>query len=323
MKAAVVRSAGSGPVYGEFDEPVVAADQTLVSLVAAGIHPVVRSVAGGGHYASAGTWPLIPGLDAVARTAEGTLVYTGYVRAPYGTFAERMAVPAGLGFPLPADADPVPVAAGVNPGLSSWLPLRARAAEVERLGTVLILGVTGAAGRLAVQNALAVGAERVVGVGRNPEGLARAGSMGAEALALTGDVATDTAAMVEALAGQAPTLVLDFVWGDGGRDGLRGARTPRDGEDTADVSYVEIGAMSGAKARVPAALLRSRRLRISGSGVGSTPLAVLGREIPAYLELIANGAVTVAAQAYDLADVATAWAAASDGGPRPVVVAPA
>jgi NADPH:quinone reductase-like Zn-dependent oxidoreductase len=317
-----VRSAGSGPVYGEFDEPVVGTDQRLVSLVAAGIHPVVRSLAGGGHYGSAGVWPMVPGMDAVARTAEGEAVYTGFVRAPYGTFAERMAVPAGLGFPLPAGADPVAVAAGVNPGLSSWLPLRARAAEGP-LGTVLVLGVTGMAGRLAVQNATSLGAERVLGVGRDPDGLARAEGLGAEVLALTGDASTDTTALVEALAGGAPTLVLDFVWGGVAEIAFAALGRRGLGEDTDDISYVEIGAMAGADARLPASLLRSRRLRISGSGAGSTPLAVLGQEIPAYLERIADGTVTVPASAYELSDVAAAWAAASGSGPRPVVLGPA
>lgn len=73
---------------------------------------------------------MIPGVDAVARTSDGELVYTGYPVPPYGTLAERISVPAGMRLVLPPGADPVPVAAGLNPGLSSWLPLTARVREV-------------------------------------------------------------------------------------------------------------------------------------------------------------------------------------------------
>jgi hypothetical protein len=64
-----------------------------------------------------------------------------------------MAVPATMRIPLPPGAEPVAVAGGLNPAFSSWLPLNARAAEIGALGTVLILGVTGMAGLLAVQHA--------------------------------------------------------------------------------------------------------------------------------------------------------------------------
>ncbi|HEY3839578.1 MAG TPA: hypothetical protein VGL72_23570, partial [Bryobacteraceae bacterium] len=107
------------------------------------------------------------------------------------------------------------VAAGMNPGMSSWLPLLARTREVEKLGTVLILGVTGMAGLLAVQNAFARGAERVVGTGRSPAGLRQAAEKKAETVTLTGDRQADATAIASALGSDAPSLslVLDFVWG--------------------------------------------------------------------------------------------------------------
>lgn len=97
----------------------------------------------------------------MARTADGEVIYTGYVAAPYGTLAEPMAVPGGMRLPLPAGADPVAVAGGLNPGLSSWMPLLARKDEVGELGPVAVLGVTGMAGLLAVQNARILGAVTV------------------------------------------------------------------------------------------------------------------------------------------------------------------
>src|SRR5262245_38709204 len=56
----------------------------------AGIHPTVRSLAAGRHYGSTDAWPLIPGVDAVARTADGVLIYTGFVEAPDGTLVASL-----------------------------------------------------------------------------------------------------------------------------------------------------------------------------------------------------------------------------------------
>lgn len=92
MKAAVVRQADGRPEYGEFDEPRAGEGEELVELVAAGLHQLVRSRAHGRHYSTDNVYPLVPGVDAVARTQDGTLVYTGNPRAPYGTMAERIAV---------------------------------------------------------------------------------------------------------------------------------------------------------------------------------------------------------------------------------------
>ncbi|MEJ7649793.1 MAG: hypothetical protein WKF57_12305 [Nakamurella sp.] len=158
----------------------------ILELVAAGPHPVVRSLMSGRHYGSDDSWPAIPGVDAVASTADGVLVYTGGTAAPYGTCAERIPVPAGWSVPLPDGADPTVVAAAVNPGLSSWLPLSRRIAERGTLSTVLILGATGTADLLAVQNARILGAPTIIAGGRSDAGLERARSFGANAWAAAG-----------------------------------------------------------------------------------------------------------------------------------------
>jgi len=189
-------------------EPVAAAGTEIVELVAAGIHQVTRSVATGRHYGSGEIFPVIPGLNAVARTRGGELVFTSSAGSPpYGTFAERIVSPDAMRFPLPGGARPEAVAAGVNPGMASWLPLKAREAEmgeVGRPGTVLILGVTGIAGFLAVQNARLLSATRVVGCGRGQPGLDRAADVGAQTVAITGDRDTDADALARVLDGDTP-----------------------------------------------------------------------------------------------------------------------
>ena len=176
--------------------------------MAAGVHHLTRSAAIGRHYGGGGIYPVIPGLNAVARTAGGELVFTSSGQPPYGTFAERIASPDAMRFPLPDQAQPEAVAAGVNPGMASWLPLKARQAQAGTLGTVLILGVTGMSGFLAAQNARLLGAARVVGAGRSPSGLERAAASGAQTVALTGDRDTDAEALAKVLGGDAPGLVL-------------------------------------------------------------------------------------------------------------------
>jgi NADPH:quinone reductase-like Zn-dependent oxidoreductase len=320
MKAAILYSADSVPVYGDFDPPVPGEGYEIVDLVAAGIHHVTRSVAVGRHYSAGGIFPVIPGLNAVARTADGGLVFTASAPPPYGTFAERISSPDAMRFPLPEEASPEAVAAGVNPGMGSWLPLTARQAEAGKLGTVLILGVTGITGYLAAQNARLCGAARVIGVGRSVVGLERAASVGTETVTLTGDKDADAAAVATALDGDAPSLVLDFVWGPVAETAFHALARQGAGEDSADIKYVQIGALAGLDAAVPSALLRSRKITISGSGAGSARAADIKTQIPAYIALIADGKVDVPYRTFPLSQAGAAWTASAESGPRVVLI---
>lgn len=313
MKAAVITAPGAGALYGDFAEPEVSDRDQSMEVLAAGIHPVVRSLAGGRHYGSDGRYPLVPGVDCVARGADGVARYAGFVRAPWGTIAERIAAPMGL--PLPVGADPVTIAGGLNPGLSSWLPLTRRAGEVPALGTVLIVGATGVAGRLAVQHARLLGADRVVGLGRDGDRLAEVGRLGGIPVPLS----DDPAELVDALAGTAPSIVVDYVWAAAAE--LVWAALARHGlgDDDADIRHLQIGAQGGATAALPSALLRSRRITVQGAGAGSVPIAEIVAALPAYMAHLASGDVRVPVRSYPLADVANAWA---DRGPDRVVVVP-
>jgi NADPH:quinone reductase-like Zn-dependent oxidoreductase len=324
MKAAVLRSAEGQPEYAEFAEPQVAEDQVQVELVAAGVHHIVRSRAHGRHYSStANDYPLIPGVDAVARTADGTLIYTGNVDAPYGTMAERMAVSNKLGFALPAGTEDraAQVAGGTNPGMSSWLPFKARLAEGKELGTVAIVGATGASGLLAVQNARDLGARRIIAIGRNEEALERARGFGAEPARLTDDRAASVAAIRAALGEDSLDLVLDYVWGPATEAMFEALNGPQEREDAPETTYAQIGSLAGQSAALPAALLRSRRIKIVGSGMGSVSMAFMISVMPEYVTRIAEGRVEVPVATYPLSDVAQAWTAKPGGNARIVLTA--
>ncbi len=224
-------------------------------------------------------------------------------------------------FPLPAGASPEAVAAGVNPGMASWLPLKFLQNEGGDLGPVLILGVTGISGYLAAQNARLLGATRVIGAGRAAAGLERAAAAGARTVRLTGDRDADAAALAGALDGEAPGIVLDFVWGPVAEMAFQALSSHGFTEGgSASTRYVQIGALAGTEAAVPAALLRSRKLTISGSGIGSVPVSEIQAQIPGYIKLIADGSVQVPFRIFGLSDVSAAWTASADAGPRVVLV---
>jgi len=181
MQAAVVRAFDVPPSYATFTDPVPAEGEKLVTITAAGLHQIVKSLANGTHYGSTGELPFIPGVDGVGRLEDGTRVYFGGARSPFGTFAERGLAAHPMCIPLPDGLDDATAAAIANPAMSSWVALNARAKFVSG-ESVLILGATGVAGQLAVQIAKRMGARRVVGAGRNPEALERLKDLGADAV---------------------------------------------------------------------------------------------------------------------------------------------
>jgi hypothetical protein len=74
------------------------------------------------------------------------------------------------------------------------------------------------------------------------------------------------------------------------------------------------------EAAVPSALLRSRKITISGSGAGSVAAADIKGQIPVYIKLIAEGGVQVPFRTFLLSDVGAAWTASAQAGPRVVLV---
>lgn len=311
MRAITVASADSLPASTDFPDPEPHPGHETLELVGAGLHQVVRALVTGAHYGSDHAYPLVPGIDAVARTSGGQLVYAAGTRTSGGTMAERLTAPFTL--ELPAEADPLQIAAGMNPGMSGWIPLAIHREERGALGAVLVLGATGMAGSMAAQAALALGAQRVIGAGRDAGSLESLRAAGAETVDLA-----DPRALEQALAAGTPDLVLDYVWGPVaeaasaalGRRGLE--------EGSADISYVQIGSLAGMEASLPAALLRSRRIRLSGSGAGTFSMERLRTELPRLLEFIADGSLRVPYTAYPFGRIEEAWA--HTGRSRAVVV---
>src|SRR5262245_57820955 len=108
MHAAVVTAFDAPPRYQEFPEPVAhGGGEAVVEVLAAGLHPRVRSQANGSHYTSTDQLPLVPGIDAVVRDPNGRLRYAILDDTTMGTMAERTVIELDRSIVLPDRVDPV------------------------------------------------------------------------------------------------------------------------------------------------------------------------------------------------------------------------
>lgn len=299
MHAAVVTDFTKPPRSGDFREPEAAEGRSLVTMEAAAVHRIVRSIASGAHYSSGDELPIVPGVDGIGRLADGTRVYTGGTEDPFGTLAERASVATRFTFPVPEGLDTALAAAIVNPAMSSWAPM---AGLLQPGATVLALGATGVSGGLAVRIAKLLGAGRVVAAGRNGAALAELAGA-ADAVVQLG--AVDEAAQLAASA-DGFDLVLDYVWGPIAERLLMALARSARGTGR-PIRWVQIGSTAGPDIALPSAVLRQAPITLSGSGLGSIEPALLGRVIPAVLAAAADGAIAVDFETHRLADVETAW----------------
>jgi NADPH2:quinone reductase len=320
MKAAVLHTPGNPPRFEEFPEPIPGKGEVLVHVRAAALHPLTKSLASGAHYASRDNLPAVCGADGVGVLEDGTRVYFGGSRAPYGTMAERTVAYQSWAFAIPDDLDDSTAAALPNPAMSSWIALAWRA-HLQRGETVLILGATGAAGRLAVQIAKHLGAGRVVAAGRNPQILQALRDYGADAtISLDQPDQMLAAAFAHELAHAKFDVVLDYVWGHP-TEVLLDALTGHDPmAEPSRTRLVEIGAMAGPTIALPAAALRSSAIEISGSGGGSIPHQAIIDTLPQVMALAASGKLHLDIEQVPLAEIERAWDYHDPRGRRLVVV---
>ncbi|MFJ8228487.1 zinc-binding alcohol dehydrogenase family protein [Streptomyces sp. NPDC094448] len=304
MRAAVVDAFGAPPRYGSFPAPCPGEGGTAVEVLAAGLHPRVRFDALGPPYARSTILPMVPGIDGVGRTADGTRVFFSGITAPHGSLAERAVVPAGRALPLPPGLAPEEVAAAMNPAVSAWTALTGRAAlrPGER---VLVLGATGCAGRTAVRLARRLGAAEVVAAGRNPAALARLTESGATALV---DLRQDDRALSRTLAATAgdTDVVVDYLWGPVSEIALAALASAR--TDPAEpVRWVHLGTMSGPSLRLEGSLLRKANIVLCGSGEGSVAPDALDQAYGDLLDQLEPGRPLVDPVVLPLGDIAGAW----------------
>ncbi|HEY3684449.1 MAG TPA: zinc-binding alcohol dehydrogenase family protein [Streptosporangiaceae bacterium] len=306
MKAAVVSAFDAPPRYADVPDPVASgADEMVVDVLAAGLHPRVRSQANGSHYTSTGALPLVPGVDGVGRGPDGVARYFILPETALGAMAERTVVDVRRSVALPDGTDPVAVAAAMNPAMSSWVALRRRVSFAAGQ-SVLVLGATGNAGRMAVQVARLLGAERVIAAGRDEGRLAALPALGATGtVRLDGDADASAGRIGEAASDV--DVVLDYLWGAPAAAAMAALVTRRPDRGR-PLAWIEIGSVAGPTAAIPSAALRAARLRIVGSGQGSVGAGEIRDELPALAAEITKGTFAVDARPAPLAEVESAWA---------------
>ncbi len=303
MQAAVVNVPGQAPKYQSFADPEPTGGEVLLRVRAAGLHPVVKAIASGAHYIATEAGPAIPGIDAVGIAPDGSRVYFGFVRKPWGTMAELAAAPSAKFIPIPDGLDEATAAAIANPGMSAWMTLKERAGLVSG-ESVLIMGATGVAGQLAVQTARYLGAKRVVAAGRNVDALAKADvdsivALGQPEEAIREALTAETARGID--------VVVDYLWGRPTELVLEALAKGFKAESTRRTRLVEVGASAGPTITLPGATLRSIDLVLLGSGFGAARLDKILASIPTLFDLAAKGVLTIDVEPIPLTQVEEGW----------------
>ncbi|ASU82572.1 zinc-binding alcohol dehydrogenase [Nocardiopsis gilva YIM 90087] len=313
MKAAVIHTVGEPPRYDDFVAPTPRDDEVLVHVSAASITNIARMRAAGTHYSRREELPAVAGIDGVGRTEDGTRVYFGGPRAPYGTMAEVSLSPRAWIAPVPDALDDATAAALPNAGISAWLSL-SHTAGLRSGESVLVLGATGVTGRLAVQAAKQQGAGRVVAAGRDTTSLARLTELGADATIKLDAPDIDLAAEFANAAEGGFDVVIDYLWGAPTealiRSVSRGDLTPA----TSRTRLVQVGEMAGPAISLSAAALRSSGLEIVGNGTGSMPgPEVLRAAFTQVMASAARGELVIDTEAVPLSQVTDAWSRDAKG----------
>jgi len=101
MKAAVLHALGAIPRFEDFPDPQPGQDEVLVHVTAASLKNIDKALASGSHYGSDGQLPTVCGVDGVGVLENGTRVFCGGARRPYGMMATLSIVPRTWCVPVP------------------------------------------------------------------------------------------------------------------------------------------------------------------------------------------------------------------------------
>lgn len=319
MRAAVLRKIGAVPRLEDFPDPVALENEVLITVLAASLKPVDKQLAAGTHFASPREFPVVCGSDGIGRLPDGSRVFYGGPRRPYGGFAERTVVRRPQCFPVPDDLDDATAAAIPNPGVSAWLSLSHRA-KLVRGETVLILGATGVTGKLAVQIARILGASRVVAAGRNPEALASLPVLGADTvISLNQPRESLTEAFRREASSRRFDVIIDYLWGAPTETLLAALTTHEFAASGCETRLVQVGESAAPTIQLGAAAFRSTALTLMGTA-GIPAMDVLSAALAQVLDHAAKGQLRIETEPLPLSDLEAAWSRPAS--PRRLVFRP-
>jgi NADPH2:quinone reductase len=278
LRAAQIAALKEPPRVVELD------DVDGIRIEAVSLNPLDIAIGSGIFYGGHPPLPYVPGCEAAGRTEDGALVYLfGEARGVRsdGFLAERVAATGDVVLRLPVDVDPALAAAAGIAGVAGWVPV-AWKAKVGPGDRVLVLGATGAVGKVALQAARLLGAAKVVGASRN---------------AGEGVVALDEIA--DAFGDEGFTVCIDPIWGEPLAHALAAAAP--------HARIVQLGQSAGPEAPLRSADVRSKELVIMGH---SNFVLSTEERNRAYLELldhVSAGRIVFDLQRYPLDRAAEAW----------------
>ncbi len=209
MRAILIEEFG-GPerlLVSEVPDPRPGDGQVLIEVTAAGVNYAdMHRVAD--DYLDAQSLPFVPGQDVAGRLADGTRVVS-IVRG--GGYAEQVAAPAALTFPIaPGVSDRQALALAIQ-GTTAWHLLRT-SAQLREGESVAVFAAAGGVGSTAVQLARAWGAGRVIAVASSEEKRRLGLELGADEAvdATAGDL---TKALLDANGGRPVDVILEMTGG--------------------------------------------------------------------------------------------------------------
>ena len=285
MLAARIAELGSPP------QVVDVPDAGGVRIAAVALNPLDVAVGSGVFYGGHPPLPYVPGCEAAGRLEDGTLVYLfgeGHGVAQDGFLAERVAVSSDLPLALPDGADAAVAAAAGIAGIAGYVPV-AWKAKVTAEDRVLVLGGTGAVGRVAAQTARLLGATTVLAVGR-----------------------AELERVAEEFGDDGFTVCIDPVWGEPLAGVLQYAQR--------HARVVHLGQSAGPTSPLRSADVRGKELLVMGHSNFAMSREERDR---AYLELLDHvvaGRIDIDVRRLALDDAAEAWELQRSGPGGKVVI---
>ena len=96
MQAAVLHELGKPPRCEEFPEPSAGNQEAILEVRAASLKAVDKQLAAGTHFASPRQLPVVCGTDGVGKLPDGTRVFLGGPRRPYGASCSPVLKPSWM-----------------------------------------------------------------------------------------------------------------------------------------------------------------------------------------------------------------------------------
>jgi NADPH:quinone reductase len=259
--------------------PVEVQDADGLEIVAVALNPLDLAVGSGVFYGGHPPLPYVPGCEAVARKPDGRLVYLfgeGRGVARDGFLQERVATTPDIELELPARTEAALAACAGIAGIAAWVPV-AWKAKVQEGDRVLVLGGTGAVGRIAAQAAELLGASHVVAVGSK-----------------------ELDRIAQEFGDEGFTVCIDPVWGEPLADALQYAQR--------HARIVHLGQSAGPQSPLKSADVRGKELVLMGHSNFALSKEERDRAYLELLEHLTSGRIALDYETYALNEIAEAWA---------------